>query len=70
MVKSDELVSCLSRYGRSYIQDFVVRSRDVKDAATYLRVELSLELARAMSFRTMDLITFEREETFRDTSHG
>ncbi len=62
MVRSDELISCLSRYGRSYIQDFVVRSRDVRDAATYLRVELSLELARAMSSRTTDSVTFEREE--------
>ncbi len=66
MVGSDELLSCLTRYGRSYIQDFVANSRDMSDVVTYLRVEFILNLARAMSFRTKDSVNFEREESIED----
>ena len=66
MVGSDELLSCLTRYGRSYIQDFVASSRDISDVVTYLRVEFILNLAGAMSFRTKDSVSFEREESIED----
>ena len=66
MVASDELLSCLTRYGRSYIQDFVASSKDVSDVVTYLRVEFILDLARAMSFRTKDPVTFERGESIEE----
>ncbi len=66
MVASDELLSCLTRYGRNYIQEFVANSRDMSDVVTYLRVEFILNLARAMSFRTKDSVSFEREESIED----
>ena len=65
MVGSEELMCALIAYGRANLQDILARSRDVNDATTYLLVELNLDLARVTSFKTMDLVTFERKEVFR-----
>ena len=62
MVESEELMCALIAFGRRNVQDIVARSGDVSDATTYLLVELNLELARVTSFKTMDLVTFERKE--------
>ena len=62
MVVSEELMCALIAFGRRNVQDFVARSRNVSDATTYLLAELSLELARVTSFKTTDLVTFERKE--------
>ncbi len=59
MVGSEELMCALITYGRRSLQGIVARSGDVSDATTYLLVELNLEIARVMSFKTMDLVTFE-----------
>jgi hypothetical protein len=52
-------------FGRGNLQDFVARSRDVRVTASYLSAELNLELARAISFKTTDLVTFQRRMAFR-----
>ena len=62
MVVSEELMCALIAFGRRNVQDIVARSKDVSDATDYLLVELNLELARVTSFKTMDLVTFERKE--------
>ena len=64
MVGSEELLCALMTFGRSNLQDFVARSRDLSDASTYLRAELSLELARVTSFKTSNLVTFEKKTAF------
>lgn len=65
MVGSDELMWALITFGRKNLQDFVARSRDMSDATTYLLAELNFELSRVTSFKTTDLMTFERKEVFR-----
>ena len=65
MVGSEELLCALVTFGRCNIQDFVARSIDTRDITTYLLVELNLELARVTSFKTNDLVTFERKGIFR-----
>lgn len=62
MVGIEELMFGLTRFGRRNIQDFVLRSNDVNDVIAYLQVELYSKLTQAMSFRTMDSVTFERQE--------
>ena len=62
MVVSEELMCALIAFGRRNVQDIVARSGDVSDATTYLLAELDLELDRVTSFKTMDLVTFERKE--------
>ena len=65
MVGSEDLLCALITFGRSNIQDFVARSRDMRDPTTYLLVELNLDLARVTSYKTTDLVTFERKVVFR-----
>ena len=65
MIGSEDLLCALITFGRSNIQDFVARSRDMRDPTTYLLVELNLELARVTSYKTTDLVTFERKVVFR-----
>jgi hypothetical protein len=64
MEGSEEFLCVLLAFGRSHLQDFVARSRNVSYVSTYLLAELNLELARVTSFMTMDLVTFERKEVF------
>ena len=52
-------------FGRGNIQDFVARSRDVRDTTTYLVVERSLELTRVTSHTTKDLVTFQKKVPLR-----
>jgi hypothetical protein len=65
MVGHEELLCALMTFGRRNLQDVVARSRDVRVTASYLSAELNLELARAISFKTTDLVTFQRKMTFR-----
>ena len=60
----EELISGLKRYGRLNIQSFVARSRDISDTVSYLQAEAALEIVKATSFVTTDLIKFERREIF------
>ena len=45
MMTYEEMMSCLIRFGRGSVHDFIVRSNDVNDAVTYLWVDLSFNLA-------------------------
>jgi hypothetical protein len=67
MIGYEALMSGLIKFGRESVHDFIVRSNDVNDAATYLWVDLSFNLARVLSFETTDLVTFEKKEVLRDT---
>lgn len=70
MVGSEELMCALMMFGRGNVQDLVARSRDVSDTRTYLLAELNFELARVTSFKTVDLVNFERKEVFRYSCEG
>jgi uncharacterized protein YrrD len=67
MMRYEELMSGLIRFGRGNVHDFIVRSNDVNDAVTYLWVELGFDLARVSSFETTNLVTFEKKEVLRYT---
>jgi hypothetical protein len=67
MIGYEELMSGLIKFGRGSVHDFIVRSNDVNDAATYLWVDLSFNLARVLFFETTDLVTFEKKEVLRNT---
>jgi hypothetical protein len=64
MMRYEELMSGLIRFGRGNVHDFIVRSNDVdvNDTVTYLWVELGFDLARVSSFETTNLVTFEKKE--------
>ena len=65
MAGNEDLLCALMKFGRRNLQDFVARSRDVRVTASYLSAELNLELARVISYKTTDLVTFERKMAFR-----
>jgi len=65
MVGSEDLLCSLVAFGRTNIQDFIARSRDMRDTTTYLLVERALELNRVVSYTTKDLVTFEKKVTLR-----
>ncbi len=58
MIQAEDLLECLVRYGRSMVQDFVMRSRNIEDTIHYLRAERCLEMARLLVAK--DLRSFER----------
>ena len=66
-MENEELMWALITFGRNNLQDFVARSRDLGDAATYLLAELNYELARVTLFKTEDLVSFQKRE-FSTTS--
>ena len=70
MVESEELMCALMTFGRGSVQDLVARSSDVSDTRTYLLAELNFELARVTSFKTVDLVNFEKREVFRYSCEG
>ena len=65
MVGSEDLLCALVAFGRTNIQDYISRSRDMRDTTTYLMVERSLELTRITPYTTKDLVTFEKKVTLR-----
>jgi hypothetical protein len=65
MVGSEDLLCFLVAFGRTNIQDFIVRSSDMRDTTTYLLVERALELNRVVSYTTKDLVTFEKKVPLR-----
>jgi len=58
MLKVEELMGGMIQYGRCNIQDAVARSQDIGDTLSYLRVERFLEMVKATSFITTDLVGF------------
>jgi hypothetical protein len=62
MIRDEDLLECFICYGRTPVQDFVTRSRDIEDTIQYLQMERSLEMARSISYVTKDLRSFERRK--------
>ncbi len=60
MLKGKELIRGLEQFGRWNVQDFVTRSRDMKDVLTYLQAERIFELFSVTSFSTKDSVKFEK----------
>jgi hypothetical protein len=67
MMRYEELMSGLIRFGQGNVHDFIVRSNDVNNALTYLWVELVFDLARISSFKAVNFVTFENNEVLRYT---
>ncbi len=62
MVRNDELMSSIVRFGRGNIQDFVARSQSMSDVISYIQAERFLEVNMITSFVTSDMIHFERKK--------
>ena len=60
MLTGVELMQWIEHFGRWNVQNFVAKSRDVKDVLTYLKAERNLELAKVMPFVTSDSVSFEK----------
>jgi hypothetical protein len=59
-----ELIQWIEQFGRCNVQEFVAKSRDIRDVLTYLKAERSLELAKVMPFVTADSVIFEMRTSF------
>ncbi len=60
MLTGVELMQWIEQFGRWNVQEFVAKSRYMRDVLTYLKAERSLELAKVMPFVTSDSVSFER----------
>jgi len=68
MLKGEELLLGIEQYGRWSMQEFVVRSQEMTDVLTYLRVERVLAMVRTFSFVTIDSVSFERKTDIKPIS--
>jgi uncharacterized protein YpiB (UPF0302 family) len=64
MLTGVELMQWIEQFGRWNVQEFVAKSRDMRDVLTYLKAERSLELAKVMPFVTADSVSFEKRTSF------
>jgi len=64
MLTGVELMQWIEQFGRWNVQEFVAKSRDMRDVLTYLKAERSLELAKVMPFVTADSFSFEKRTSF------
>ena len=62
MIRDEDLLACFVCYGRAPVQDFVTRSRNIRDTLQYLQMERILEVHRMTSFVTKDLRSFEKKK--------
>ena len=68
MLKGEELLLGIEQYGRWNMQEFVARSQDMTDVLTYLRAERVLAVVKAISFVTVDSISFEKRTSLLSLS--
>jgi hypothetical protein len=68
MLKGEELLLGIEQYGRWNMQEFVARSQDMTDVLTYLRAERVLAIVKAISFVTVDTVSFERRTSLPSLS--
>ena len=68
MLKGEELLLGIEQYGRWNMQEFVARSQDMTDVLTYLRVERVLAMVKAISFVTVDSVSFEKRTSLLSLS--
>ena len=64
MLTDKELMEWIEHFGRWNVQELVAKRQDLRDVITYLRAERSLELAKVMSFVTVDSVSFEKRTSF------
>ena len=64
MLTGVELIEWIVQFGRWNVQEFVAKSRDMRDVLAYLKAERSLELAKVMPFVTSDSVSFEKRTGF------
>jgi len=62
MMGYEELISGLIKFGRGNVQEFVIRSENLNDAISYLWAELLFDLNQYSTFKTKDLLNFEKKE--------
>ena len=63
MVKDEDLLACFICYSRAPVQDFVMRSGNIRDTLQYLQMERGFEVFRLTSFVTKDLKSFEKRKS-------
>jgi len=68
MLKGEELLLGIEQYGRWNMQEFVARSQDMTDVLTYLRAERVLAIVKAISFVTVDSVSFEKRTSLLSLS--
>jgi len=61
MIKNEEFMSGIMKYGRESAKEFMARSQDVSDVISYIQAERYIELMKMISFVTTNLVTFEKK---------
>ena len=61
MIKIDELMSGIMRYGRGNMQDLVARTKSLGDVIIYIQAERYLEFTNLISYVTTDMIDFKKK---------
>jgi hypothetical protein len=61
MIKNEEFMSGIMKYGRESAREFMARSQDVSDVISYMQAERYIELMKMISFVTTNLVTFEKK---------
>ena len=70
MLSGVELMQWIEHFGRWNVQEFVVKSQDMRDVLTYLRAERVLEIVKAMPFVTADTVSFEKRTSLIPIAEG
>jgi hypothetical protein len=61
MIKIDDLMSGIMRYGRGNMQDLVARTTSMSDVINYIQAERYLEFTHLISYVTTDMIDFKKK---------
>ena len=61
MIKIDELMSGIMRYGRGNMQDLVARTKSLGDVIIYIQAERYLEFTNLISYVTTNMIDFKKK---------
>ena len=61
MIKIDELMSGIMRYGRGNMQDLVTRTKSLGDVICYIQAERYLEFTNLISYVTTNMVDFKKK---------
>jgi hypothetical protein len=61
MIRNEEFMSGIMKYGRESAREFMARSQDMSDVISYMQAERYIELMKMISFVTTNLVTFEKK---------
>jgi hypothetical protein len=61
MIKIDELMSGIMRYGRGNMQDLVTRTKSLGDVISYIQAERYLEFTNLISYVTTNMVDFKKK---------